>query len=260
MPKISIIITADTRPEKSNSEGIFSGTVSMDYLTFGVENKKRFFDGFDIETILCIDQHIPLDENQLGEIRELVDVLLIRKHTDEHLFNDWNYWRSFALASGDIICKFDQDTACFTSSPEPINEFIGLLDSFSYISYPSHWTPNAVHDPAYDYQWASTRFFMCKRDTIDLTEIRKCLLDYEYCFSKYPASRAHHWMEHALGLTAKYNGKGVFYPPMDLDRCAIFSWGSYEKWTLRRLNQLTYPEIRNWLNTHPIQYPNDVFC
>lgn len=260
MPTISIVINADTRPEKSNAEAMFSGVCNTDFLTDGVRNKQKFFSGFDYETILFIDQHLKIDERTLDEISELVDVLVIRKHTNEPNFNDFNYLNALQLARGKYIAHFDQDSSAFSSSKESVQELIDLLEQFSYVSYPSHWSPGAVDDPSFGYMWASTRFFMCKRETLDLTELIKCQIDYNYCYEKYPASKKCHWLEHILGLHAKYNGNGVYYPRIELSKLAIFSWRTYEKWTLRRLNELPYSGIQNWLHSHPIQYPNDVDC
>lgn len=257
MPTISIVINCDTRPEKTNADRMFSGVCNTDFLTDGIRNKQKFFEGFDFETIVFIDEHIPVEEKILAEIREIADTVVIREHTSEPLFNDINYFSALALARGEYIAKFDQDSAAFTSSKEPILKIINLLENVDYVSYPSHWSPRAVSDDSFNYDWASTRFFMCKRSTIDFTELIKCR-DYDYWRTTYPVSRVCPWTEHWLGSIAKFKGKGVFYPPMDIDNYCIFSWSSYSKYTLRRLNNLTYSEIRQWLNHHPILYPNDV--
>lgn len=256
--KVSIIINCDTRPENYQERGLTNGVVSRDFLTDGLFNKIKFFAGYDIEVIMCIDEHDPIAEEDLNYIRTLASAIIIRKHSDESKFNDWNYWRALAMASGNIICHFDQDSVAFSSSPFAVQEMIDLLDKYDYISYPSHWSPNPVVDSNYDYWWCSTRFFMCKRETLDFTEIKRCLESSDYLYGKYPASVRNPWMEHILGLTSKYNGKGVHYPQIELDKVAIFSWGSYDKWILRRLNGYSYEEIKSWLNTHPIIYPNNV--
>jgi hypothetical protein len=96
---------------------------------------------------------------------------------------------------------------------------------------------------------------MCKRETLDFTEIKKCLQDSDYLYGKYPASIRNPWTEHILGLHAKYNGKGVYYPPIQTDKLTIFTWEKYETYTLRRMNEYTYDQIYEWHNTHPIFYP-----
>jgi hypothetical protein len=258
MPTLSIVINCDTRPQNDYAEHMFRGTVNADYLIDGIGNKIKFFDGFDKEIIVCVDEHAPIPEAALNYLNRIADTLLIRRHTHEEKFNDWNYWRALAMASGDIIFKFDQDCATFTSGQEPINQLISLLDKYDYVSYPSHWSPDPVHDPNYDYFWCSTRFFLCKRETLDFTEIKKCLLDSDYLYGKYPTSVRNPWFEHITALISKYTGKGVYYPPMDLENYAIFSWRNYKTGTLEMLNNMSYSEIRTWLQSHPISYPNDV--
>lgn len=259
MSTISVVINCDTRGEKNNQTGLFNGVVNLDFLTDGVYNKKKAFDGFDIETIVFVDKHNEIPQQDLEYMYKLCDTVVIRKHTHEEKFNDNNYVSALMLARGEYVVHFDQDENIFTSGKEPILEMIDLLEQYDYISYPSHWSPNATHDPNYDYMWCSTRFFMCKRKTLDFTEIKRCLSDSDYLYSKYPASVRNPWTEHILGLTAKYSGRGVFYPPIDINKIAIFTWGRYETYTLRRLNEFNYDEIKEWLQSHPINYPNDIF-
>lgn len=259
--KISLIYNCDTRPQNNEFGGNnLQGVCNSDFITDGLYNVKKFLSGFDVETIMVIDEHLQLSESDLAYVRKNTDCLLIRKHTDEPKFNDWNYWRSLMLASGDIIIKIDQDTACFANSSEPIQNLINLLEQYDYISYPSMWTPRAHTASEYDYMWCSTRFMMCKRETLDFTEIKKCLEDSDYLFNKYPASIQNPWMEHVIGLISKYNGKGVYYPPIEEDNYLVFSWAFYEKCTLRRLNELPYNEVKAWVTERGIYYPVDVRC
>jgi len=254
---ISIVINCDTRPEKGTVDGLFSGTSNEDYLTDGIFNKINLFKGFDVETILFIDEHLPVPEKTLEYVRSIVDTVVIRKHTNENSFNDYNYLSALSLARGEIVCHFDQDTACFTSGKEYIEELISNLDIHKFVSYPSHWSPRAVHDPSFGNRtWASTRFFMCKRETLKFDVLRACIEEPEWAYATFGDSpRRCNWLEHFLTLS---NNDSCYYPPIELHKGAIFSWGSYEKYTLRRLNELSYPEIREWLNSHPIVYPNDI--
>lgn len=257
--KISLCINCDTRPQRDNQDGLFAGVVNSDFLTDGIRNKQLFFNGFDIETIVFIDEHLRVPSGTLKYLYSICDTVVVRKHTNEEKFNDNNYIAALALCRGDIICHVDQDTNCFTSSPLYVHTLINSLENFDYISYCSQWSPNPVVDHNYDYWWVSTRFFMCKRETLDFTEIKKCLVDSDYLYSKYPASVRNPWTEHILGLTAKYNGKGVFYPPHEIDAYTIFTWENYEQWTLRRLNELPYEEVKNWvIEKGGIFYPNHV--
>lgn len=263
MTKISIVINADTRAGFKNSESIatqmFEGCRSLDFLTEGVINKIKFFEGFDKEVILFIDEHESVPESAITKIKELVDVLVIRKHTTEHLFNDFNYLRALQLASGDIIAHFDQDCAAFKPSHLVIDFLISVLNDYSFVSYPSSFYPRPVNDPSFDYDWVSTRFFMCKRETLDFKEIDLCLRNYDYLYEKYPASRRCHWMEHILGLHAKYNGKGVCYPKIAPDLYSIFCWNKYVTGTMWKMNHMNYEEVKNYIErASGIQYPNDL--
>lgn len=255
--KISIVVNCDSRSRNDNAEKMFSGCVNFDFLTEGLRNKIGFFKGFDLELIVYVDKHEEIPIEILENLYWQSDVLVIRKHTNENSFNDWNYWRALSMASGDIVCHMDQDTAAFTNSPEPINEMIKLLDKFAFVSYPSHWTPNPVQDDSFGgLFWASTRFFMCRRETLKLDELKKCIENPDWMYDKYGDSpRRVNWTEHFL---AKINGNSVFYPAMNLDTHAIFSFGSYKAALLKELNNMNYEEIKNWLNSHPIGYPCDV--
>lgn len=161
------------------------------------------------------------------------------------------------MATGDYVCHVDQDTAMFSSSQEAVQSLINLLSDFKYLSYPSNCSPNAVHDESFNYRWASTRFFICRRETLNFPEIIKCLTDYEYFCEAYKPSRVCPWLEHFLGLIAK---SSVYYPPIELDKCAIFSWGSYQKGLLRQLNDSTYEDVKKFVYEKTIQYPNDIYA
>ena len=258
--KISIVINADTRNEKSSVGGLFSGTVNLDFLTDGVFNKIQFFKGFDIETILFVDVHNPIPDQELEYIKSICDCVVLRKHTDENSFNDYNYLAALSLARGEIVCHVDQDTALFTSGAEYVQELINHLDNHKFVSYPSHWSPRAVEDHSFGNRtWASTRFFICKRETLKFDILRACIVEPEWAYSVYGDSpRRCNWLEHFLTLT---NEDSCYYPPININGGLIFSWGSYEKWTLRRLNQLTYQEVAQWvISKGGIHYPVDVNC
>ena len=259
--KLSIVINADTREQKDDIGGMFSGTVNMDYLTHGVINKILFFKGFeDKEIILHIDEHNKLPKETIAEIAGLVDKLIIHPHTDEASFNDWNYHRALSAATGDIVCHVDQDTACFTSGKEYIDELISHLGNFSFVSYPSHWTPRAVQDESFGKRtWASTRFFICRKESLKLDELANCINEPEWGYSKYGDSpRRCNWTEHFLSLC---NNDSVFYPPIELHKGAIFSWSSYKTGTLETLNNTDYETVKQWiLHRGGVQYPVDIKC
>jgi len=256
--KLSVVINCDTRPQNDVAEKMFSGTVNSDFLLDGIINKKRFFAGFDIELIVYVDEHLPIPPEILHGMRMIADTVVARKHTTENSFNDYNYVRALSMASGDIVVHFDQDTAAFTSSPEPIEELITLLNHHKFISYPSHWSPKPVIDESFGHRtWASTRFFMCKRETLQLDNLRKCIEEPEWAYATYGDSpRRLNWTEHFLTLM---NNDSCYYPPIDLERYAIFSWGSYESGILNMLNHNIYSDIKNWiLKVGGINYPVDV--
>ena len=253
--KISAVINVDTRPQRDNIDSMFNGVCNLDFLIDGVKNKIKFLDGFEKEIILYVDQHLPIPYDKLLELRGIADTLVIRNHTNEPSFNDWNYIRALQMASGDIVMHFDQDCAAFSSSKESVQELIDLLEKYDYVSYPSHWTPNAVVDPTFNYRWVSTRFFICKRQTLNFAEIIKCLMDYDYFCNTYKPSRACPWTEHFLGLISNSN---VFYPPIQLDKLAIFSWGSYRAGTLSFLNNMLYEDVKSFIELRGIRYPNDL--
>lgn len=260
-PKLSVIINIDNRPENLRFSEMNKGVVHSDFWTHGVYSKVKFFDGFpDKEIIVNIDEHSPFPEDTLRYIRTLADTVLIRKHTEENCYNDYNYLRSLYCASGDIICKIDQDTACFTSSPEPIQRMIDKLEDVPFVSYPSSWSPKPVIDESFAHRtWASTRFFICKREALKFEELKKCLLEPEYAYATYGDSpRKCNWLEHFLTLV---NGDQCYYPPIDLNEMAIFCFGSYDKFILQRLNELPYDKVKEFiLSKGGIQYPNDVYA
>lgn len=260
--KISIVINCDTRPPRDTFGGSnLMGVVNRDFLIDGVLNKKKFFEGFDTETILFIDEHERIDNETLDRLREITDTIVIRKHTEWNLYNDDYYIQALEMARGDYIFHFDQDTAAFTCASGWIQYLIDLLDRYDYVSYPSHWTPIAITDDSFDYVWASTRFFCCKRETLDFTELRKCLGDYDYAYATYPASRKCGWTEHYLGLIAKYKGKGVYYPHINYDQYMVFCWANYRSGLLKELNNMPYEEVKMFvLNRGGIHYPNDVYA
>jgi len=266
IPLISCVINVDTREENSENKEMFKGVVARDFLDAGVINKKNFFKGFDVEYIVFVDEHLPLTDQQLSFLKQESDVLIIRKHNKKFedqdnfpAFNDLNYLTALFSARGKYIFHFDGDVAAFTSSQQPIIDMIYSLEKVDYISYPSHWSPNPTHDESFGGKyWTSTRFFACKRETLNFGEILKCQLDYDYWEQTYPVPRLCHWTEHILSSIAWNKGNGVIYPPMELDRYAIFTWETYDKYLYNRLNNLSYEEVKEWISKRGIHYPNNI--
>lgn len=274
---ISIVINTDTRPGYMESESTqgkqFEGTRSLDYFTHGVLNKIKFFEGYKKEVILCIDIHEPLNksvEEQLlkWQSEKIIDVLILNRHNETFIedgyfphYNDLNYLNSLTFSRGKYVVHFDGDMAAFCTDPSVISDWMDLLDRgvYEYISYCSPWSPNPDEDPRWDYQWASTRFFMCKRTSLDYTEILKCLMNGDYLYDKYGEKfRRCPWLEHILGIMA---GPGkVFYPPYDLQRFMVFSWCHYHSGNLEKLNALPYNKVLDYVfGCSGIKYPCDVW-
>lgn len=264
---ISVVINVDTRPENDKNKEMFNGVVSRDFLYEGVINKRNLFKGFDAEFIVLVDEHLALTELEISELREVSDVLIIRKHNkrfegkdDISFHNDLNYLTALFAARGKYIFHFDGDVAAFTNSTEPIQEYIDLLEKYSYVSYPSLWSPYPTHDENWAGKfWVSTRFFCCKRETINFSEILKCQLDYDYWVKTYPMPRICHWTEHLLASMAWNGGNGVYYPPAEFNKLILFTWSNYHKYTLQRLNNQTFDEVYSWVSSKWYGYPNDLY-
>ncbi len=261
-PYLSVVINIDTRPENLRFGGEnLKGVCSPDLRTDGIYNKLRFLEGFpDKEIIVYVDEHIELPESELKYIRSMADTVVLRKHTNENCYNDFNYIRALHMASGKYIMKFDADTVAFTSSPEPIQEMIDKLEEVPFVSYPSWWSPKPVIDESFGHRtWASTRFILCKRETLKLQELESYIIEPEFAYAKYGDSpRRCNWTEHFLTLM---NGDICYYPPIQLERMAIFCWGSYDRFIYQRLNGMPYSEIKDYIISRGnIQYPNDVYA
>jgi hypothetical protein len=262
MLEISCVINVDTRPENSQNREMFNGVVDRDFLVDGIYNKVKLFDGFEKEIIVFVDEHEPIEEKTLNAMRKMCNTLIIRKHDKKFedndnffAFNDFNYINALTQARGKYIFHFDGDVSAFTIDQEPIKEIINKLEEVSFVSYPSLWSPNPVEDPSFNgHYWVSTRFFACKRSTLDFTEIIKCQLDYDYWKEKYPRARLCHWLEHLLCK----HPNDVYYPPLQFDRFILYTWENYDKYLLQRLNNQTFEEVNNWVCSKSFHYPNNL--
>ena len=280
--KISIVINLDTRPgfleaeSTANTANLGGGTKSLDYFTHGVENKKKFFEGagFDVDVTLFIDVHDPLPNNLDQQLLEnfaqgKVDNIIWHRH-DETFISGPYYpkWTDISIltaciaARGKYVAHFDQDMAAFCNDKNVIKEWTRWLDEgkHHYISYPSAHSPKPVNDPMYkSYWWASSRFFMFKREILDYTEIVKCLSDADYLYSKYgqEGEPKNSWLEHCLGLIAGGQDR-VFYPPFS-NNYLVFSWSRYFSGILEKLNAAPYELVRQYvIRCGGVRYPCDV--
>lgn len=281
MKRISLVINVDTREGWDAKESVqtkmFNGTRSSDFIFDGVENKIKAFtlEGYELETTLFIDIHNPLPDDAMCKLNawvafgKLSNLVLNRnkKYYDKSdyfpKFNDLNYLNALAMSRGEYVIHLDGDMNAFINDKTIINEWIALIDSgkYDYICYPSRHSPGPIVDPDFpDYWWASTRFFICKKSALDYSEILRCLRDSEYLYGKYgDKKRRCPWIEHVLGIIA---GKDkVYYPPVDYNRCLIFSWSRYTQGTINQLNNSPYISVVHFVSSHGgINYPCDVGC
>jgi len=274
---ISIVINVDTRKgvdQDESTEGLMmNGTRSYDFLYEGILNKIKFFRGHPIEVILFVDRHQDVPIELFEKWKEIPNLTLCinehREYFDDHIyfpkFNDMSFLQALYLARGKYITHFDGDMNAFRNDEcRIIDKMMRIVDSseYTYISYPSHWTPGPVFNKGneWDYWWASTRFFFCKRSALNFTEIEKCLRDSSYLYGTYgEKNKRCPWLEHVLGIIA---GPGkVYYPPIDLENYAIFSWNNYIKGTLKGLNEKSYNDVKRFIqNKGGISYPCDLSC
>lgn len=272
---ISLVINLDSRPgfmENETVQGLMmNGTRSLDFFTEGVKNKVKFFEGHNLETTVFIDVHDPLPKETMDwltneQANGIIDNLVFNRHTEKFLgegfqkFNDISFLNAMVISRGDIIVHADGDASVFINDKSVINEWLAWLTEgrYDFICYPSKHSPDPVVDPDFDYFWASTRWTMFRRESLDYTELVKCLMDSDYLYGKYgDRKRKCPWLEHLMSLI---NGPAkVFYPPYQLERYIVFCWSKYISGTLGRLNAAPYHEVLEYIKKcGGISYPNDV--
>lgn len=253
--KICIIINADTRrgceadcsTVGDFAPGSLQGVRSLDLLTEGVVAASRFFAGHPHEIILTIDEHEPLSEAPRNVLNGLCLAGVLarweispkdrsRPHWNDHLYLD-----SLRLVSPDAthVVHIDQDTALFRGpSCDIVQRYLGWLDGeFRYVCQPFNGG-----DPM---QHASTRFFICRRETLDFEEIER----------RIPEGPC---LEHVLGRIA---GKGeVLYPDPQPNEYLIISWARYHRGLLKKLNAMPFAEVSALIQSWGILGPNDVLA
>lgn len=252
MSLISVILNLDTRPVCSEFQGLHKGVRSRDFIgKSNLENKRKFFEGFNIEVIAHIDEHEPLTREQYDTLHDLCDCVVVRKHTKYyrgadpfHKFNDISYIQALSLARGEYVAHFDQDMAAFTYDRSIIDWMHDEVNSgrHKFVCNPSTCSPAPCFAPEYENKWwASTRFFFCKREQIDITALERAIRDPEWAYTTYDRPpRINPWTEAFLGIMANYS---VIYPPVELDRWAVFPWMNYRDGVLERMNQMPYSEV-----------------
>lgn len=261
---ISIVINCDTRPgcdaemntTGDHGEGSLNGVRSWDFLTDGVINKLNFFQGYEVELILYIDEHegVPKDvQDRMDQItRNLNARIVCRPHQRSHQrWNEMLYLEALKLATGDYVAHFDGDCAAFRCPSWDPGIFYQSLVGMEGIKFVCQ--PTTMSRAEHGMWWASTRFFFCRRETLNLCELEKCILDEGYRHSVVfsPA------LEHVLGRMAG-GPTGVLYPPANWDDYMIFSWSRYHRELLYMLNGLPYEKVRDYILDCGIHGPNDV--
>jgi len=275
--EISIVINTDTRAgigdEKTEAHsGV--GCRSWDFLTDNVYVCRNFFDGHSLDVTLLIDIHTPIPDVVMRKLHSMVhegiiDNLVLRRSTMVHQGRNIKEWKSLFylealfMAKGKYIAHFDGDSSAFKA---PESEFVNKLiswvesDKYDFVSYPNPNSPDPeppghMHVVKADYLWVSTRFFFCKRESLDFSEMLKCTMNnetgyvlknyskyYDKVFQKFS-------VEQILGLIASTESKDrIFYPPRNENDYLIFSWHTYYNGTLARLKDMEWPQVMDYLN------------
>lgn len=265
---ISIVVNLDSRAGVGASESVFTGhnngVRSWDFFTAGLSNKLKFFAGFDVELIVFVDEHEDVPAEILQQVRLMADCVVLRSHTKRYrnydtasFTNDINYLHALSQARGDIIAHFDADTAAFARDKSAVDGLLARLETHRFVSYPSQWSPEAVEDATFQgRRWASTRFFLCKREHLQFDVLERALREPEWAYATYgqPARRCP-WLEHFLSLC---NEESVIYPPRDDDRTLIFCWDKYHAGVMPALHRMEFNEVKHYVERcGGIHYPND---
>lgn len=182
---ISIVINCDTRIGYLNDKstigdyggGSLQGVRSKDLLTEGIKNKLKFFEGYRIQCILFIDIHEPLSKELHEEIKEIVyscgndSMIITQPHSKEkYKWNDWLYIDALREATGDYVVHFDGDSNAYKREGSDIVEryFKWLDNGYKYVC--QTWDKIG-----FEMYWASTRFFICKKETMDIPLFEKSI-------------------------------------------------------------------------------------
>lgn len=275
--EISIVVNADTRPgigeNKTEAHGGL-GCRSWDFLIDSIYAYKRFFQGHSTEVVLLVDIHEKIPEPVMQELhkmlnRGIIDNLALRRSVrfyQGRAIREWKalfYLEALFMAKGKYIAHFDADTSAFRDPDSDfVEKCIEWVESgkYDFVSYPNPNSPDpeppgSMHVVKADYLWVSTRFFFCKRETLDFTEMLKCITNNEthYVYDNYSKYYdkffAKFSTEQVLGLIASTHDRHrIFYPPRNQEEYLIFSWHSYFNGTLEKLNRMEWPEIKKYLN------------
>lgn len=255
---ISVIINADTRPgylrhARGEEYGFVSlvGVRSVDFLTEGVKQKINFFRGRKIQVILYVDKHEEMTEELWNELKHIVlpcgngSKIIFQPHDrTDYRWNDKIYIDAFKEADGDYIVHFDQDANAYrTDDCAIIDDYLRWLEVYKYIC--QHW--DGQGDEMYH---ASTRFFICKKEILDIPLI-------EARYKEGVINGRHNpCLEFTLGNLA---GEGNVLYPQPQDDYISFNWAKYYGGTIKRLNEMKPQDAIDYVkNELGLCGPNDV--
>ncbi len=255
---ISVVINADTRQGWQNeqsavgdyTDGFLHGVRSVDFLLDGVQNKMDYFRGHSCECILYIDQHEPLPDELFMQVVELVksygnnSQVVIKSHDRiKYRWNDYLYIESLKLATGDYIAHFDNDANAFrVEGSNIIEKYLSWLEEYKFVCQPTD-LPKEEHGMF----WASSRFFICKRETLSFVEIESNLTS--------PLKGRHTpCFEHVISVL---NDESVLYPPREDDKYIVFCWARYFKGTMKKLNKMQPEQALKYIFRCGIHGAND---
>jgi len=256
---ISVVINADTRKGYLHSargeewgNKSLHGVRSVDFLLEGVRQKMDFFRGYDTQCLLYVDQHEALSYGLIAEIDELIgsygnnSKFILKQHDrTKPRWNDYLYLEALRLADGDYIAHFDQDCNAYrTDECDIIRRYLLWLNNqYKFICQPTDMTKEA-----HGMWWASTRFFICKKETLNFDEIESNLTT--------PVRGKHTpCFEHVISVL---NDESVCYPPREDEQYCIFSWATYNSGTIKKLNEMSYADVKKYvLDEQGLFGPND---
>ncbi len=258
---ISLVINCDNRDGYLNDSsfvgeygsGSLQGVRSSELLTFGLLNKIKFFDGYNIQCIFYLDEHSPLSEKLFMEIDEIVkscgnnSKFICKSHNrTKYKWNDYIYLEALRLADGDFVVHFDGDCSAYKKEGSDIVEryFKWLDEGYKYVC--QSW--DGTGDKMY---WSSTRFFICKKETLEFDKIEQNFYVNPLMGKNNPC------FESTIGIMA---GEGkVLYPEREDDDYIIFCWSRYFKGTLEKLSKMPYDEVKGYILECGLFGCNDVF-
>lgn len=263
MASISLVINCDTRKGQDTEvtrigdygSGSLQGCRSWDFLTDGIRNKMNFFRGYDLQTIVYVDEHEKLKPEIVEEIHAIGNIKLVVDYKTRFCgskFNDWLYVNALKHAECGWVCHADQDVAAFRRDDcRIVDDYTAWLGKdYKYICQPSVLTKEQ-HQMSH----ASTRWLFCNRETLDFTEMERCLTDSRYCQRRFPGK---HIPCLEFLLSAISGPDSVLYPPAnDWRDYMVFSWVSYFRENLAKLNQMSYEQVRKQVLEWGLHGPSD---